>query len=525
MENTFLFNFGIGVVFIGSIFLVCSDILIKIDPELTNLLNKTVVEKELFNAKLTIFTFNIIFLVEIIMLEFDSIFYVSSLNYSHWNSLLIFWLSFFFFIFFNAAYWYYTAIGKLLSFYRFLPLKHLPTLNIYKLLPSEYFIFVGFLFIFLVNLITVKNIITFYLYFEITNICVYCLLGMSKNSPKAAEAAVKYYFISFLSSVFCLWGVSYFYGFLGVSDYKIIAVLLYNANFSNLSCHSNILYATILIVSGFCIKLGIFPYHIWVPTIYERLGHFNFLLVSVLVKLGIYFAFLNFILEILIKPQFSTAFFNQLFLLSGVGSAICGSFFLITRNSVRSFIAANSLISWGILCLNLGVLFRNGLSWEDRTNLLQINLQYLIVYLFLLVITYIIWLNWYIYIYWHRILNFFYYKFNFIFNMSNLFKKFWLEYFKVSPFIKNTVHQINYLTTLHYLFNQYKDTQAIFFLWIIAGFPPFLLFITKFYIIYYSWIFGATYSSIIIWFVLSSLGVYGYIRCFSLIIARFRKIL
>ena len=39
MENTFLFNFGIGVVFIGRIFLVCSDILIKIDPELTDLLS------------------------------------------------------------------------------------------------------------------------------------------------------------------------------------------------------------------------------------------------------------------------------------------------------------------------------------------------------------------------------------------------------------------------------------------------------------------------------------------------------
>lgn len=163
----------------------------------------------------------------------------------------------FFFLFFLAAFWYYQTIYKIIKFTQFLSLKSLPLLNIYKILPSEYFTFILFLYIFLVNLITASNIVILYLYFEMTNISVYCLLGVCQNSPRAAEAAVRYYFISFISSIFCLWGVSYLYGIMGSPDYRVLIPLLH----LNPSLCGPILAAFVLIISGFCLKLGVFPYY------------------------------------------------------------------------------------------------------------------------------------------------------------------------------------------------------------------------------------------------------------------------
>jgi NADH-quinone oxidoreductase subunit N len=111
--------------------------------------------------------------------------------------------------------------------------------------------------------------------------------------------------------------------------------------------------ALVLILTGFFLKLGIVPYYSWVPGVYEKTSHFNFLLLNTIVKIGFYFAFLNFIINLLLKSCFIESLLKDLFIIAGVGSTVSGSLLLITRNSVKGFIAANSIISWGVLCLNI----------------------------------------------------------------------------------------------------------------------------------------------------------------------------
>jgi NADH:ubiquinone oxidoreductase subunit 2 (subunit N) len=122
-----------------------------------------------------------------------------------------------------------------------------------------------------------------------------------------------------------------------------------------------------------------------------------------------------------------------------------------------------------------------------------------------------LWLNWYLYIYWTKILSFYFYKNNWLLIIFNNFKT------------ESNVYQINSLTTFHYLFNKYNDVISITFVWIIGGFPPFILFITKFYIICYAWSKGLTIVAPLVWFIINTLGIYGYIRGISFIIIRFKK--
>ena len=91
-----------------------------------------------------------------------------------------------------------------MKYYNYNSLLQFPTLNINKILPNEIFISISFLNILVYNLLTVNNIILFYILFELINLFLYTIVGINQNSPKASEAAIKYYFISFLSSLFCL---------------------------------------------------------------------------------------------------------------------------------------------------------------------------------------------------------------------------------------------------------------------------------------------------------------------------------
>ena len=231
----------------------------------------------------------------------------------------------------------------MLKLFNFTCIKYLPYLNIYKILPAEYFALVSILIVFLCVLINITDIILLYVIFEITNIIIYSVVGISQNNPKATEAGIKYYFISFLSSLFCLWGTAYLYGFTGVSNYKsLIAILGTNFSFND---NFGLLLGVSLIILSFVIKLGAFPAHSWVCSVYESLLNFTFLLLIIVVKLGFYLSLLEFILNLIIKSIFFPYFFSYLFFFISVGSVIGGSALLLTRSNIKGFLVTNSVIS------------------------------------------------------------------------------------------------------------------------------------------------------------------------------------
>ena len=92
----------------------------------------------------------------------------------------------------------------MLKFHNYNSLLQFSNLNINKILPNEIFISMSFITILVYNILNTNNIILFYILFELINLFLYTIVGINQNSPKASEASIKYYFISFLSSLFCL---------------------------------------------------------------------------------------------------------------------------------------------------------------------------------------------------------------------------------------------------------------------------------------------------------------------------------
>jgi len=94
------------------------------------------------------------------------------------------------------------------------------------------------------------------------SVAVYVLSGINSKSTRSTEAGIKYLVLGGFSSAILLMGIALIYGSTGSIIFTEITKVI---DFNN--------YLTILGISliliGFIFKIGAFPFHQWVPDIYE----------------------------------------------------------------------------------------------------------------------------------------------------------------------------------------------------------------------------------------------------------------
>jgi NADH-quinone oxidoreductase subunit N len=108
-----------------------------------------------------------------------------------------------------------------------------------------------------------SNLLVLFLGLEILSLPLYVLAGMHRDREGSREAAVKYVLMGALSSGVLLYGMALLYGATGSMDLATIG--------QSLGVHAGALafvgLALILVGMGF--KLALFPFHSWVPDVYQ----------------------------------------------------------------------------------------------------------------------------------------------------------------------------------------------------------------------------------------------------------------
>jgi F420H2 dehydrogenase subunit N len=94
----------------------------------------------------------------------------------------------------------------------------------------------------------------------------YVLAGFNKKDPSSNEAAIKYFLFGALSSGIIIWGISIAYGLTGSTNIEQVI-----AGFSKLSPDMIPLaiLAVGMFIAGFGFKIGLVPFHMWLPDTYE----------------------------------------------------------------------------------------------------------------------------------------------------------------------------------------------------------------------------------------------------------------
>jgi len=119
-----------------------------------------------------------------------------------------------------------------------------------------------------------SNLMTIFLALEVVNFISISLIPLQRMNIYALESALKYFLTSAVSAALFVLGSAILYGETGSLD------LAFQASLS-----SNQLLGPLLIIISLFIKLGIAPFHIWMPDAYEGAAMKTFIFISLFPKI------------------------------------------------------------------------------------------------------------------------------------------------------------------------------------------------------------------------------------------------
>ena len=110
------------------------------------------------------------------------------------------------------------------------------------------------------------DLVMLFVAWELMSIPTYVLVGFHKRDPSSNEAAIKYFLFGALASALIVFAISIAYGMTGSTN---IADVL--AGFAELDAEFLPLglLAAGLFIAGFGFKMGLVPFHMWLPDAYE----------------------------------------------------------------------------------------------------------------------------------------------------------------------------------------------------------------------------------------------------------------
>ena len=109
-----------------------------------------------------------------------------------------------------------------------------------------------------------QDLIVFFVGLELLSVPLYALAAFHRNRPGSVEAGLKYFLLGAFSAGLFLYGAALLYASTGTVSLEALRAV-------NLAGEGQGLARTgvALLMAGLLFKLGVFPFHLWIPDVYE----------------------------------------------------------------------------------------------------------------------------------------------------------------------------------------------------------------------------------------------------------------
>ncbi|MBN9322608.1 MAG: NADH-quinone oxidoreductase subunit N, partial [Delftia acidovorans] len=114
-------------------------------------------------------------------------------------------------------------------------------------------------------MISGNNFLVIYLGLELLTLSSYALVALRRDHTASVEAAMKYFVLGAMASGFLLYGMSMLYGATGSLDIGQVFKAINSGEIK----HQVLVFGLVFVVSGLAFKLGVVPFHMWVPDVYQ----------------------------------------------------------------------------------------------------------------------------------------------------------------------------------------------------------------------------------------------------------------
>jgi NADH-quinone oxidoreductase subunit N len=210
---------------------------------------------------------------------------------------------------------------------------------------GEYYILVQSSVLGMMLMAAAKDIIVVFMGLELMSICFYILVGINRKKVTGNEASMKYFLLGSFATGFIVYGIALIYGMAATTKIDIIT-----AQFGLLVTKPLFVTGMILLIIGFSFKIAAFPFHMWVPDVYQGAGSPLAGLMSTTGKTAAFS-----VIIILLSAVFTGLpnKFQPYFAGIAVLSTLYGSITAITQSNLKRMLAYSSISHAGYMAIGL----------------------------------------------------------------------------------------------------------------------------------------------------------------------------
>ena len=205
-----------------------------------------------------------------------------------------------------------------------------------------------------------NNFLVIYMGLELLTLCSYALVALRRDSVIATEAAMKYFVLGAMASGFLLYGMSMMYGATGSLDVNEVAQAIATGQIK----HQVLVFGLVFVVAGLAFKLGVVPFHMWVPDVYQGAPTVVTLLIGGAPELAAFAICIRVLVEGMLPLALD---WQQMLMLLAIGSLLVGNLAAIAQTNLKRMLAFSTISQMGFVLLGLmsGVINGNTISTAD----------------------------------------------------------------------------------------------------------------------------------------------------------------
>lgn len=211
---------------------------------------------------------------------------------------------------------------------------------------GEYYVLTLFATLGMMVMISANHFLTVYLGIELLSLSLYAMVAMNRDSVAGTEAAMKYFVLGALASGLLLYGMSMIYGATGTLEITGVAERLYSGSVNK----GVLVFGLVFVVAGLAFKLGVVPFHMWIPDVYHGAPTSVTLFLGSAPKLAAFAV----VMRILVNGLITMAgdWQGMLIILSVLSMAV-GNLAAIAQTNLKRMLAYSAISHMGFMLLGI----------------------------------------------------------------------------------------------------------------------------------------------------------------------------
>ncbi|MEK8052392.1 NADH-quinone oxidoreductase subunit NuoN [Ideonella sp. DXS22W] len=225
------------------------------------------------------------------------------------------------------------------------------------MLKGEFFSLTMFSLLGIAVMVSANNFLVVYIGLELMSLSLYALVALRRDHGVSTEAAMKYFVLGALASGFLLYGLSMMYGATKSLEINEVFTAIGTGRINP----TVLTFGVVFVVAGLAFKLGVVPFHMWVPDVYQGAPTAVTLMIGGAPKLAAFAITIRLLVEGMLGLAVD---WQQMLVVLAVCSLVVGNLAAIAQTNLKRMLAYSTISQMGFMLLGMtaGVVSGNTLS-------------------------------------------------------------------------------------------------------------------------------------------------------------------